>query len=226
MIKFDNVCKKYSFQTVALDKISLSIDDGEFIFLVGPSGAGKTTLLRLITGDLLPTSGRIFMDKVEINKLSANKIPQLRRKITMIFQDFKVLTDRTVFENVSLALEILGLPDKEIHQKVDKTLSLVGLEEKKRHFPSQLSAGELQRVSIARAVVGRPKVLLADEPTGNLDAKNGWDIIKLLTDINKYKTTIIMATHNMDIVNSMKRRVIVLNNGRLIRDQKEGKYSS
>lgn len=224
MIKFNAVTKTFGTITPALDNVSLAISEAEFVFLVGPSGAGKTTFLRLITRDLLPTSGQVIVNQWDTAKLAKSKIPLLRRKVTMIFQDFKILYDRTVFENIALALEILAKREKEITQAVSDTLSLVGLSKKTESFPAQLSSGELQRVSIARAIVAHPTVLLADEPTGNLDPKTGWDIIKLLSDINKLGTTIIMATHNMDIVNSLKKRVIVLKNGKLASDKIEGKY--
>ncbi len=224
MITFDRVTRKFGEHTIALDSISLQIADGEFVFLVGTSGAGKTTLLRLITRDLLPSSGHIHVDSWDVVQLTNKQIPLLRRKVAMIFQDFKVLSDRTVYENVAIALEILGKKEKEIETSVVSTLEVVGLGGKISVFPAQLSAGELQRVSIARAIVGKPGILLADEPTGNLDPKTGWDIIKLLVDINKRNTTIIMATHNMDIVNSMRRRVVSMKHGKVTRDEKIGKY--
>ena len=226
MVRFENVTKKYSSKSSALEKISLTIENGEFVFLVGPSGSGKTTFLRLITRELVASSGKVYVDDWEIGSLPHSKIPQLRRRVGMIFQDFKVLSDRTVFENVALALEILNKPKKEIQDSVSATLALVGLQNKKNQFPAQLSAGELQRVSIARCMVGKPATLLADEPTGNLDPKTGWDIIKILGDVNKLGTTVITATHNSDIVNTMKQRGINLKNGQLISDQKKGQYAS
>lgn len=224
MVIFENVSKNFAKNAAALDSVSFSLERGEFIFLVGHSGAGKTTLLRLITRELLPTSGRIVVDDIDIAKLPKGKIPYLRRKITMVFQDFKVLMDRTAFENVSLALEILNIPRAEIQKQVEDVIGIVGLSSKQHLFPSQLSAGELQRLSIARAVVGKPAIILADEPTGNLDPKTGWEILKLLSKINQNQTTIIMATHNTEIVNSMKKRVIALEQGKIIRDEKTGKY--
>lgn len=224
MVKFDKVSKRFGHKLLALDNISVEIASGEFAFLVGPSGAGKTTFLRLLTRDLMPSSGHVYVDKWDLAKLSQGKIPLLRRMITMVFQDFKVLSDRTVFENVAVTLEIQSLPQTEIATSVEEVLDLVNLQKKVKLFPAQLSAGELQRVSIARAVVGKPKILLADEPTGNLDPQIGWEIIRLLGKINKRGTTVIMATHNIDIVNSLKRRVIELRQGKMVRDEQAGKY--
>lgn len=224
MVVFEDVSKNFPLHGPALTSVSFTIERGEFVFLVGHSGAGKTTLLRLITRELTPSSGRVIIDDIDIGKLPASKIPYLRRKITMVFQDFKVLVDRTAFENVSVCLEILGFSDNEIKKEVGRVLELVGLGSKSALFPAQLSAGELQRLSIARAVVGNPAILLADEPTGNLDAKTGWDILKILSEINNNKTTIIMATHNTEVVNTMKKRVIAINQGKIERDEKGGKY--
>jgi len=225
MIQFINVSKNYPGHP-ALSDISITIPDGDFVFLIGPSGAGKTTILRLIIRDLMPTKGKILVDDVEIPKMKKNKIHHLRRKVGMIFQDFKVLHDRTVFENVAIALEILGKPSKVITKEVNEALSLVGLSDKATHFPTQLSAGELQRTSIARAVVMGPKVILADEPTGNLDPENAWKILTILKEVNKLGTTIIMATHNSDLVNEVKRRTVTMNSGKIVKDEKNGSYSS
>ena len=224
MLTFSKVSKKFSTST-ALEEISFTVDKGDFVFIVGPSGAGKTTILKLIINSLAPSAGKITFEGKDITKLSSSKIPYLRRKIGMIFQDLKVLNDRTINENIAVALEILGKNEQEIRKETDSTLNLVGLPNKGEYFPSQLSAGELQRVAIARAIIGNPKMLLADEPTGNLDPKIGWDILKLLSSINKKGTTVIMATHNADIVNSMNKRVIRLKNGKMIKDEKKGKYS-
>lgn len=223
MLHFEGVTKKFG-QQIAVDNISFKIDKGEFVFLVGPSGAGKTTILRLIIRDILPTNGVIKVDDFDVVNLPSNKIHLLRRKVGMIFQDFKILFDRTVFENVAVALEILGKDSHEIETAAKEILKLVGLWEKRSYFPAQLSAGELQRASIARAVIGKPEVLLADEPTGNLDPKTGWDILKILNEINKQGTLIFMATHNVDVVNSMDKRVIKVAHGKIIKDQKKGKY--
>lgn len=224
LISFDSVSKLYGTKIAALKDVSFSVASGEFVFLVGQSGAGKTTILRLLIRDLFPTTGKITIDGTDITKVKRAQVPQLRRKIGMIFQDFKLLGDRTVFENVSIALEIVSKGKTEIDKKVNEVLHLVGLSDKGHLFPQQLSSGELQRTAIARAIVAGPKVLLADEPTGNLDPTTSWEILKILKEINKLGTTIIMATHNVDIVNSMKKRVIVLAKGKLIKDQKEGKY--
>lgn len=224
MIRFDHVSKQYSKQLSAVSDITVSIDSGEFVFLIGPSGAGKTTLLRLLLRDLLPTSGSIFVDDLEVNSLKTQKIHLLRRKVGMIFQDFKLLFDRTVFENIALGLEILNKKPNEIKKGVDDILELVGLQDKSYLFPLQLSAGELQRISIARAVASGPKILLADEPTGNLDPETADEIISILSEINKIGTTVIMATHNVTIVNELKKRTILLSHGQIVSDEKKGRY--
>lgn len=223
MISFNSVSKLYG-ETHALSDVSVTIDDGEFVFLIGPSGAGKTTFLKLLTREVLPTKGDIVLDDLRINTLPNSDIHLLRRRVGVVFQDFKLLTDRTVFENVALALEIIGKNDQEIVHDVDKVLELVGLESKKRLFPQQLSAGELQRTSIARTIVGGPKVLLADEPTGNLDPETSWEILDILQEINAIGTTIIMATHNAGIVNDLKKRTITLEHGEVVSDEVRGKY--
>ena len=223
MIKFHRVSKSYG-QTQALKDVSLEIANGEFIFLIGPSGAGKTTLLRLLIREILPTSGDILVDSWRLGQLPSSKVYQLRREIGTVFQDFKILSDRTVFENVALGLEILGKAPKQVEKDVHDVLSLVGLLPKRRMFPQQLSAGELQRTSIARAIVGGPSILLADEPTGNLDPTTSWEILRILDEINKIGTTIVMATHNATIVNHMKKRTIALEAGSVISDEAKGKY--
>ena len=223
MVRFENVSKQFG-KTKVLDHVSFHIEKGEFVFLVGPSGAGKTTILRLLFRDLAPTSGKIFLDALDTASLPKGDIPRLRRSIGIVFQDFKVLSDHTVFENVAVTLDILGKSDREIAKKVPEILELVGLKDRQRAFPAQLSAGELQRVAIARAVVGGPKLLIADEPTGNLDPATSWEIMQILKEINQLGTTIIMATHNRDVVDTMKKRVITLKDGKIAKDQKEGKY--
>lgn len=225
MIKLQNVNEKFPDGTEALTKIKLNIAKGEFIFLVGPSGAGKSTLLKLLIAEFKPSSGQIFVEGEEINKFSGKKIAFLRRKVRMIFQDFKILFDRTVLENVILALNILGRKEKEAVAETKKVLKLVGLEEKYNFFPVQISAGEQQRVAVARALAGGPSVILADEPTGNLDPKTSESIIKLLEEINKAGTTVIVATHNASLVDKFKKRVVALERGKIVRDDKEGKYN-
>jgi len=224
MIKFDRVTKKFKQGTVALDKVSFKIKKGEFVFLVGPSGAGKTTILRLLLKKTLPSKGKIVVDGEDLEEIPKKKIPLLRRKIGAAFQDFKLLYDRTVGENVALALEILGKESSKIEEEVKDALSLVGLKDKADLFPIQLSGGEFQRASLARAVVGKPKILFADEPTGNLDMDIGWQIVNLLKQINKKGTTVIMATHEAEIVNSLDQRVIRLEKGKIASDKKKGKY--
>lgn len=223
MIKFENVTKKFS-TILALDDISLEIKQGEFVFIVGPSGAGKSTLLRILTRELPPTSGKVFVNKTDITKLKSGEVPNLRRGIGFVFQDFKLLDDRTVFENVALTLEVLNKSDEEIKKQVEHVLKLVEIWERRNLFPRQLSGGEAQRTAIARAVVAKPDIVLADEPTGDLDQKTAWGVIQLLNEINSWGTTILMATHNQEIVNSLKRRVVLLKGGKITKDTKEGTY--
>lgn len=223
MILFQKVSKKFG-STTALDDISLEIKQGEFVFLVGPSGAGKTTMLKILTREILPSSGQVIVNHTDITKLKDKEIPTLRRKIGVVFQDFKLLDDRTVFENVAITLEVLGKSDDEIAKSVEHTLKLVEIWDRRDLFPRQLSGGEAQRTAIARAVVGKPDVVLADEPTGDLDLKTAWGVIQLLNEINSWGTTIIMATHNQEIVNTQKRRVVKLNRGKITKDSKEGRY--
>lgn len=224
MITFQHVSKQYSRDTSALSDITVDIKDGEFVFLIGPSGAGKSTLLRLILRDVLPTEGTIAIDEWNVESLPQSQVHILRRQVGMVFQDFKLLTDRTIFENVALGLEVLGKHDEEIEKGVRDVLSLVGLSNKADQFPQQLSAGELQRASIARAIVAGPKILLADEPTGNLDPDTAWDIIEILQEINKLGTTVIIATHNAAFVNQIKKRTIALKEGKIISDEEKGRY--
>ncbi|MDP1721763.1 MAG: cell division ATP-binding protein FtsE [Candidatus Gottesmanbacteria bacterium] len=223
MISFAHVTKLYG-ETHALSDVSVTIQDGEFVFLIGPSGAGKTTFLKLLTREMTPTSGDIHLDDWKINDLPHASIHLLRRRVGVVFQDFKLLTDRTVYENVALALEILGKEEHEIARDVNKVLDIVGLSKKKFLFPQQLSAGEMQRTSIARTIVGGPKVLLADEPTGNLDPETSWEILDILQEINDIGTTIVMATHNASIVNELKKRTITLEHGGIVSDEARGRY--
>lgn len=225
MILLDRVTKKYLKDgEPALNRMSLFIQPREFVILVGTSGAGKSTLLKLLTREEKPSSGKIVVGGIDYDSLKDNQIPMLRRKIGVVFQDFKLLPNRTVFENIAFALEIAGMTNREIKNTVPKVIELVGLTGKEKKFPNQLSGGEQQRVAIARAVVRQPKILIADEPTGNLDPKFSWDIIRLLEKINKYGTTVLLTTHNVDIVNKLKRRVVTLDHGKITSDQAEGSY--
>jgi len=224
MIRFDHVTKTFVGHISALIDFSVVIKDGEFVFLIGPSGAGKTTFLRLLIRDMIPTSGTIHVDEWNVNKLFSSEVHLLRRRVGTVFQDFKLLTDRTVFENVALGLEILGKSEKETHRRVLDILDLVGIADKRNNFPVQLSAGEMQRTGIARAIVGGPGILLADEPTGNLDPQTAWDILEILGEIQKIGTTVIMATHNAGIVNELHKRTITLEHGTLVSDEEKGKY--
>ncbi len=225
MILLDRVTKTYGKASKpALNRISVHISAGEFVILVGTSGAGKSTLLKLLTREEKPSSGKIVVGGIDYDTLRDKHIPLLRRKIGVVFQDFKLLPNRTVFENVAFALEIAGMTSREIKSTVPKVISLVGLEGKEKSFPHQLSGGERQRVAIARAVVRQPKILIADEPTGNLDPKHSWEIVRLLEKINKYGTTVLLTTHNVDIVNKLKRRVITIDHGKITSDEARGSY--
>lgn len=222
LIKFDNVEKRYGSGIKALDQINLEIQRGEFVFLVGPSGAGKSTLLKLISREEKPSKGDVIFESTYVNKLHNREIPFLRRQIGVIFQDFKLLENKTVYENVAYALEIVGASRKKIKTDVPKVLDLVGLDHRTKSYPRQLSGGEAQRVTIARSVIKKPKVLLADEPTGNLDVDTSLEIMNLLLEINQMGTTVIMATHAKYIVDRFQRRVISLDNGQIISDEKGG----
>lgn len=224
MIEFKNVSKIYEDNTAALKNINLSIKKGGFLFLVGPSGSGKSTFIKLLIKEIPVTSGSIFVAGRNICNLKASRIPQLRRNIGCVFQDFKLLPNKTVFGNVAFALEVIGKPGYVIKSLVPQVLKLVGLYSKMNSYPHQLSGGEQQRVSIARAFVNRPPVFLADEPTGNLDPVTSDGIMKLLSRINLIGTTVVMATHDKSVVNSMRRRVVELEEGEMIRDQKRGVY--
>ena len=226
MIEFKNVTKKYPGGRFALNKVNFSIERGEFIYLIGPSGAGKTTILRLLIAESKPSSGKIVFNGHEIQNFSKGNIAKLRRKIRMVFQDFKVLYDRTILENVMLSLYIIGRTEKEAEAEAKKVLKMVGLEDRVTAFPIEVSAGELQRVAIARALAGGSEVLLADEPTGNLDPKTGEEIMALLETINREGTTVIVTTHNASFVNERKKRVMEVKNGEIIRDDKEGGYNA
>lgn len=223
MIIFENVTKKFPLGNIALNAVSFTIDNNDFVFLVGPSGAGKTTILKLITQEIRQTSGSIIINDIDISGKNRADIHAVRQKIGIVFQDFKILHDKNVFENVALSLRVIGEARENIPSKVKEALALVNLSSKERVFPIQLSAGELQRVAIARAICGDRDIIIADEPTGNLDPKTTWDIVKIFKKLEG-KKTIIIATHNTDIVNSLKKRVIVLENGTIIKDIRKGGY--
>jgi cell division transport system ATP-binding protein len=224
MIRFENVSKLYKGDVVALRELSLEIAKGEFVFLVGPSGSGKSTFLRLLLRDEVATSGRVLVAGRDIGRLGSWKVPSLRRNIGCVFQDFKLLGNKTVYENVAFALEVIGRPKTIVRTQVPQILDLVGLTKKADNFPTELSGGEQQRVSIARAFVNRPLILLADEPTGNLDPATTVGIMRLLDRINRTGTTVVMATHDQRIVDAMRRRVMELDHGALVRDQARGVY--
>ncbi len=226
MISFTNVAKYYEngSTSVALDEINLKIEPGEFVTLVGKSGAGKSTLVKLIIGEEQPTRGKIVVAGQDVGKMRSTDLPTLRRKLGVVFQDFRLLPKKTVHENVAFAMEVAGRPEGEIVEVVPQVLDMVGLADRANHFPSQLSGGEKQRVAIARAMINRPMVIIADEPTGNLDPVNTWEIIKLLTKINELGTTIILATHSKDIVNALGKRVVSIDKGKVVRDEKNGRY--
>ena len=224
MITFENVSKVYNSNSVALKNVSMEIKQREFIFLVGASGAGKTTLLKLLIREEDPTDGKIFLDDLEISAVSRSQLHNVRRRIGMVFQDYKLLPMKTAYENISFAMEAAGRTDEEIEEDVGQVLDLVGLSEKLDNFPGQLSGGEQQRVAIARAMVNRPDVILADEVTGNLDPVNTLEIVKLLEKVNELGTTIIFATHNKELINASDRRVVILDKGEVISDRLDGKY--
>jgi cell division transport system ATP-binding protein len=227
MILLDRVTKKYSrSEGEALNRITLHVDPKEFVIVVGQSGAGKTTLLRLLTREERPTSGKIIVGGIDYDKLKDKDIPLLRRKIGVVFQDFKLLPNKTVFENIAFALEIVGISNREIKHTVPKVLSIVNLKGKENNMPRELSGGERQRVAIARAIVRQPRILIADEPTGNLDPKHAWDVIKVLEKINRYGTTVLLTTHNQDIVNKLKRRVVTIQGGKITSDRANAGYKS
>lgn len=224
MILLDRVTKIYGREVAALSRVNLHVEPKEFVCIVGTSGAGKSTLLKLLTREEKPTTGKIVVTGIDYDHLKKHDVPYLRRRIGTVYQDFKLLQNKNVYENVAFALEIVGTPRREIKRIVPRVIDLVGLKSKEDKFPSQLSGGEQQRVAIARAVVRQPKILIADEPTGNLDPKHSWDIIKLLLKINRHGTTVLLTTHNQDIVNALKRRVVTLKNGRIVSDEARGGY--
>jgi len=224
MIVFENVTKKYPPNIKALDGFSLQIKPGEFVSIVGQSGTGKTTMVKLLIGEEKASEGKISIGDWDITKIRQREIPYLRRQIGVIFQDFKLLPRKNLFENVAFAMQVCGHPPSEINAKVPQVLKLVGLEKKIYRYPNEISGGEQQRVVIARSLIHHPKIILADEPTGNLDSINAADIINLLEKINKFGTTVILVTHNKEIVNSLHRRVVTIDGGQVISDQKIGRY--
>lgn len=222
MIRLENVSKTYQQGVPAVDNVNLHIEQGEFVFIMGSSGSGKSTLIKMLLKELEPTSGEITINGQKLSKISRKKIPNFRRNIGVVFQNFRLLPDRNVYENVAFALKVVEAPNKEIKKKVPMVLSMVGLAAKYKSLPRQLSGGEQQRVAIARALVGEPRILLADEPTGNLDSANAWEIMHLLEEINERGTTVVVVTHNSEIVDKMNKRVITIKKGVVVEDRKAG----
>ena len=225
LIRLRNVKKQYKTGVTAIHDMNLSIEKGDFVFIIGSTGCGKSTLIKMLYREERPTSGKIIVGGVDVAKLRNNKVYKIRRKIGVVFQDFKLLSKATVYENVAFALEVLGQPKSEIYPKVIKALDLVGLKHKTNSYPHQLSGGEQQRVAIARSIVNGPKLLICDEPTGNLDEVTSMEIMEVLEEVNKMGTTIIMVTHDTEIVNRMKKRTILLDSGRILRDYEKGTYT-
>lgn len=224
MITFDHVSLNYDARHTALSNINIHIDKGEFVFIVGPSGAGKSTFVKILTHELVPETGSVIVNNIKINKLKPSKVPYYRRSLGIVFQDFRLLSEKTVFENIAFVLRVTGAKSKDIKERVNKVLDLVGLRGKEKELPSKLSGGEQQRVAIARALVNQPTLLIADEPTGNLDPKTSEEIMMLFTEINHMGTTIIMVTHNKDLVNAMHKRVVNIEEGHIVNDVKKGGY--
>lgn len=225
LIRLKNVTKRYKNGVTAIYDMNLKIRKGEFVFVIGSTGCGKSTFIKMLYREEKPTSGQVLVGGLDVGKLRNSKVYKLRRKLGVVFQDFKLLNKKTVYENVAFALEIFGVPKDEIHSKVLKVLELVGLKHKAKNYPTELSGGEQQRVAIARAIVNGPKLLICDEPTGNLDEVTSMEIMSVLEEISKMGTTIIMVTHDTEIVNKMKKRVIVLDSGRILKDYAEGEYN-
>ena len=224
MLQLENVSKVYPNGVVALDDVSFQINKGDFVFIVGNSGSGKSTLIKLLMKELNVTKGNILINNKDVTRIRRGRVPMLRRKIGVVFQDFRLLDKKTVYQNIAFALTVTGKSHKVIRRSVPMVLSMVGLTKKAKAYPNELSGGEQQRVAIARALVNNPQILLADEPTGNLDPKTSWEIMRLLIDINLRGTTVVVVTHNQDIVNAMKKRVITLKNGRIVKDIQKGEY--
>lgn len=224
MIEFKNVSKVYKSDVQALTDVNVKIEQGEFVFLVGPSGAGKSTFIKMLLKEVEPSSGQILMNDTDLSSMKRKQVPFHRRRIGMVFQDFRLIPTLNIYENVAFAMRVVGASPKEIRKRVPLVLALVGLSDKYKMFPNQLSGGEQQRVSIARAIVNNPQVLIADEPTGNLDPETAKDIMGIMEDINKAGTTVVMATHAKEIVDEMKKRVIAIEKGAIVRDEKRGRY--
>ena len=224
MIQMREVSKTYDTGVVALNHVNVDIKKGEFVFVVGPSGAGKSTFIKMLFREELPTKGKLLVNGHDVVHMERSEVPYLRRELGVIFQDYRLLPDKTVFENVAFALQVIEAPRRTMQRSVNSVLDVVGLRDKYRSFPSQLSGGEQQRVAIARAIVNNPSIVIADEPTGNLDPETSWDIMDIFRRINKAGTTIVMATHDRNIVDTMKRRVIAIEDGRIVRDQQRGGY--
>lgn len=224
MIKLINITKEYKNSFKALNNINIHIEKGEFVFLVGSSGAGKTTLIKMLLKELQPSNGQIIINNKDITNLKSRKIPQLRRNIGVVFQDFRLLQNKTVYENIAFVMEILGYSSRDIRRKVPLALSMVGLSSRAHSYPNQLSGGEQQRAALARAIINKPNILIADEPTGNLDPDTAWEIMNIIKDINGRGTTVLMATHDKEIVNTLKKRVIALKDGQVVRDEVRGEY--
>ena len=224
MIEFKNVTKVYNNNVLALSNLNIEINKGEFVFLVGPSGAGKSTFIKMLLKEVNPTAGNVIVEGTDLTKLTNKEVPFYRRKIGVVFRDFRLIPTLNVYENVAFALRVTGATEKEIHKKVPVVLSMVGLSKKYKSFPNELSGGEQQRISIARAIVNSPSLLIADEPTGNLDPETSLEIMDIISDINRAGTTVVMATHAKDIVDSMKKRVIAIEKGTVARDEERGKY--
>ncbi len=224
MITLESVSKAYSTGVPALNDVSLHIEKGEFVFIVGENGSGKSTIIKLLLRELTPTSGRIVVNNYDLGKLRRRKVAKYRRNLGVVFQDFRLLLDRNIYENVAFAQRVIEVPTRQIRKNVPRVLSLVGLAEKYKAKPKQLSGGEQQRVALARAIVNNPPILLADEPTGNLDPRTSWEIMKLLEEINRRGTTVLVVTHNREIVNAMRKRVITMKKGVIISDEEKGEY--
>jgi cell division transport system ATP-binding protein len=224
LITMSNVSKVYSNGAVALHDVTINIATGDFVFFVGPSGAGKSTFVKLLFREELPTTGQIFVNGRDITQMELSEVPYLRRSLGTVFQDFRLLLNKTVYENVAFAMQVIEAPHREIQKRVSHVLDLVGLRHRARHYPTELSGGEQQRVAIARAIVNQPAIVIADEPTGNLDPETSWEIMRIFEKINQQGTTIIMATHDQYVVDAMKKRVVAMEKGRIVRDEEKGAY--